>query len=100
MGVFHHVLIKYGYENAEMQKRKFDDVTLQYSVDLCFNIMYNSSYEKVSGVTDRWVGGTVPPQRLSTKQGKEKQVLKMENVGENEEILKKQGGTEKVTGKK
>ena len=32
--VFHHVLLKYGHENAEMQKRKFDDVTLQYSIDI------------------------------------------------------------------
>ena len=31
---FHHVLLKYGHENAEMQKRKFDDITLQYSIDL------------------------------------------------------------------
>ena len=30
--VFHHVLLKYGHENAEMQKRKFDDVTLRYSL--------------------------------------------------------------------
>ena len=30
--VFHHVLLKYGHENAEMQKRKFDDVTLRYSI--------------------------------------------------------------------
>ena len=40
---FHHVLLKYGHENAEMQKkkkkkkekkmkRKFDDVTLQYYI--------------------------------------------------------------------
>ena len=31
---FHHVLLKHGHENAEMQKkkRKFDDVTLQYSI--------------------------------------------------------------------
>ena len=29
--VFHHVLLKYGHENAEMQKRQFDDVTLHYS---------------------------------------------------------------------
>ena len=29
---FHHVLLKYCHENAEMQKRKFDDVTLQYSI--------------------------------------------------------------------
>ena len=34
--VFHHVLRKYGHENAEMQKRKFDDVTLQYSMHECF----------------------------------------------------------------
>ena len=31
-GGFHHVLLKYCHENAEMQKRKFDDVTLQYSI--------------------------------------------------------------------
>ena len=30
--VFHHVLLKYDHENAEMQKSKFDDVTLQYSI--------------------------------------------------------------------
>ena len=30
--VFHHVLLKHCHENAEMQKRKFDDVTLQYSI--------------------------------------------------------------------
>ena len=30
--VFHLVLLKYSHENAEMQKRKFDDVTLQYSI--------------------------------------------------------------------
>ena len=30
---FHHVLLKYSHENAEMQKRKFDDVTLQYSIE-------------------------------------------------------------------
>ena len=33
MRVFHHVLLKFGHENAEMQKRKFDDVTLQYSIN-------------------------------------------------------------------
>ena len=31
--VFHHILVNYGHENAEMQKRKFDDVTLQYSIE-------------------------------------------------------------------
>ena len=36
--VFHHVLLKYGHENAEMQKKKkkkkkkIHDVTLQYSI--------------------------------------------------------------------
>ena len=31
--VFHHVLLKYGHENAEMKKRKKnDDVTLQDSI--------------------------------------------------------------------
>ena len=30
--VFHYVLLKYCHENAEMQKRKFDDVTLRYSI--------------------------------------------------------------------
>ena len=28
----HHVLLKYGQENAKMEKRKFHDVTLQYSI--------------------------------------------------------------------
>ena len=32
MRVFHHVLLKYDHENAEMQKRKIDDVTLRDSV--------------------------------------------------------------------
>ena len=32
MRVFRNVLLKYGHENAEMQKRKFDDVTLRYSI--------------------------------------------------------------------
>ena len=27
-----HFLLKYDNENAEMQKRKFDDATLQYSI--------------------------------------------------------------------
>ena len=27
-----YVLLKYGNENAEMQKRKFDDLTLRYSI--------------------------------------------------------------------
>ena len=27
-----NVLLKFGHENAEMQKRKFDDVTLRYSI--------------------------------------------------------------------
>ena len=32
--VFHHALLKYGHENAEMRKRKFGDVTLQYSIEI------------------------------------------------------------------
>ena len=30
--VFHDVLLKYGHENAEMHKRKLDDVTLRCSM--------------------------------------------------------------------
>ena len=30
---FYHVLLTYGHESAEMQKRKFDDVTLRYSIE-------------------------------------------------------------------
>ena len=26
-----YVLLKYGHENADVQERKFDDITLQYS---------------------------------------------------------------------
>ena len=29
---FHHVLLNYGHENAEIQKRQFDDVTLTYFI--------------------------------------------------------------------
>ena len=32
MRVFQHVLLKHGHENADMQKQKFDDATLQYSM--------------------------------------------------------------------
>ena len=32
--VFHHVLLIYGHENAEMQKQEFDDFTLRYSTGL------------------------------------------------------------------
>ena len=31
--VFRHVLLKYGHENVEKQKQKFDDVTLWYSIN-------------------------------------------------------------------
>ena len=31
MKVFHHVLLKYGLEKVEIEKRKFDDITLRYS---------------------------------------------------------------------
>ena len=34
MRVFHHVLLKYGHENAEMEKQKFDDVTLWDSIEV------------------------------------------------------------------
>ena len=30
--VFHHDLLKYGQENAEMPKQTFDDATLRYSI--------------------------------------------------------------------
>ena len=30
--VFHHIVLKYDHENAEMQKRQFYDVTLRYSI--------------------------------------------------------------------
>ena len=31
---FHHVLLKYCHENVEMQKRRFDDITLTNSVEV------------------------------------------------------------------
>ena len=37
--VFHHVLLKYGHNNAEIQKRKFDDVTLQYDIHLLWQLI-------------------------------------------------------------
>ena len=44
-----HVLLKYCYENAEMQKRKFDDITLQYSIDyLSWPLMYTSNIVRLS----------------------------------------------------
>ena len=46
---FYHVLRKYGYENAEMRKRKFDDITLQYSIDA------NSQFTQNQWITIRWV---------------------------------------------
>ena len=42
MRVFHHVLLKYGHENAEMQKWQFDDVTLRYSMH---NIRITAAYK-------------------------------------------------------
>ena len=38
MGVFHQVLLKYCHENAEMQRRKFDDVTLRHT-----SVLYNNT---------------------------------------------------------
>ena len=35
----HYVLLKYGHENAEMQKQKFDDITLCYSIGI--NMYHN-----------------------------------------------------------
>ena len=43
---FYYVLLKYGHENAEMQKGKFDDITLQYSLasrNVHHNFAYNAS---------------------------------------------------------
>ena len=40
---FHHVLLKYGYESAVMQKQKFDDVTLQYSIGAIYTSLYGTS---------------------------------------------------------
>ena len=40
---FHHM---YGHENAEMQNRKFDDVTLQYSLDPVLLNLITSLQEK------------------------------------------------------
>ena len=40
MRVFHHVLLKCGHENAEMQKKKqFDGVTLQHTISLLVKII-------------------------------------------------------------
>ena len=39
--VFHHVLLKYGHETAEMQKRKLDDVTLWYSIALFYHQVHS-----------------------------------------------------------
>ena len=50
MRVFHHVLLKYGHENAEMQKRKFDEVTLQY-------LLYNAGKAKHSNHAPKLVHG-------------------------------------------
>ena len=65
MGVFHSVLLKYGNENAEMQKRKFEDATLRYSIGEPFgpigepfgpNFFYKPMcdlfYEKLDILTD------------------------------------------------
>ena len=37
---FPHVLLKYGHENVEMQIRKFDDITLRYSIAEWINYLY------------------------------------------------------------
>ena len=43
MRVLHHVPLKYGHEHAEIHKRKFDDVTLLYSME---PVRYNSKKKK------------------------------------------------------
>ena len=43
--VFHYVLLKYGHENAEIQKRKSDDVTLWYSIGHLLYYVLDESYE-------------------------------------------------------
>ena len=43
---FHHVL-KYGHENAEMPKRKFGDVTLQYSI-----VYWQHCFEKTGVISE------------------------------------------------
>ena len=51
--VFHHVLLKYCHENAEMQKRKFDDITLQYSIES--HMWPQQTWgQRSSGVNDLW----------------------------------------------
>ena len=42
--VFHHALLKYGHENAEIQKRKFDVITLQYSICVILLIVHGTEH--------------------------------------------------------
>ena len=58
---FHHVLLKYGHENAKLQKRKLDDVKLRYSINfttppfdvnrvaIWITILYNQRMRKKCG---------------------------------------------------
>ena len=52
--VFHHVLLKYCHENAEMQKRKFDDVTLQYSIELHMTSLWRHKVSAPSKIGMCW----------------------------------------------
>ena len=60
MRSFHNVLLKYGHENAEMQKRKFDDVTLQYSINPCYPEGFSQTYfpKGVVVATPLWIINT------------------------------------------
>ena len=48
--VFHYVLLKCSHENAEMQKWKFDDVTLRNSIQLKFCSQYCYPLISLKGV--------------------------------------------------
>ena len=55
MRVFHHILLKYGHESAEMQKKKKkkkkkDDVTRQYSIATDFTIHNTSIHPHFSAM--------------------------------------------------
>ena len=55
--VFYHVLLlKYCHENAEMQKRKFDDITLQCSMGLLFSSLLKDCFDfaEAARVSLKW----------------------------------------------
>ena len=51
MRVFHHALLKYGHEKGEMQKQKFDDVTLRNSMDFIERTQFKKVFINSSGVS-------------------------------------------------